>query len=219
MIHPRLLGPLGLSAADASEVRAIITQPKRLALLAYLASTGQGSFQRREVLLALFWPESTECQARLALRQALHHLRQALGPAVIRNRGDDELAIEPATLECDAAEFRRLLEAGDLDGALDLYRGDFLQGFSISGISIALEEWLEAERAALRSLAADAASTLAERATGSGEVGAAVQWARRAFSLSPGDESLLRRLVILRDLCGDRAVALRAAEKFARRIH
>ncbi len=218
MIHLRLLGPLSLSAADGSEVRAVITQPKRLALLAYLAAAGQGSFKRRDSLLALFWPESKEHQARLALRQALHHLRGALGPDVITNRGDDELAIERGRLVCDAVEFRRLLEEGDLDGALELYRGDFLDGFSISGISVGLEEWLETERVALRSMAADAAAALAERTARSGELAAAVHRARQALSLSPEDESMLRRFVTILHLRGDRAGALRAAEQFAQRI-
>lgn len=218
MIHLRLLGTLSLSAADGSEVRAVITQPKRFALLAYLAA-GQGRFKRRDALLALFWPESNERQARLALRQALHHLRHALGPAVISNRGDVELAIEPGSILCDAMEFRRLLDNGELDGALELYRGDFLEGFSIAGISLELEEWLEAERASLRSLAVDAAATLAERSSRSGELGEAVQWARKGLSLSPGDESMLRRLVTLLHLRGDRVGALRTAEQFARRIH
>jgi DNA-binding SARP family transcriptional activator len=219
VIHLRLLGTLSLSAADGSEVRAVITQPKRFALLAYLASAGEGRFKRRDALLALFWPDSNERQARLALRQALHHLRHALGPAVISNRGDDELAIGPGTIMCDAMEFRRLLESGELDGALELYRGDFLEGFSIAGISLELEEWIEAERASLRSLAADAAAKLAVRSSRSGELGEALQWARKGLSLSPGDESVLRRLVTLLRLRGDRAGALRTAEQFARRIH
>jgi DNA-binding SARP family transcriptional activator len=218
MIHLRLLGPLSLSAADGSEVRAVITQPKRLALLSYLAAAGEGSFKRRDALLALFWPESNERQARLALRQALYHLRNALGPEVITNRGDDELAIEPGTLLCDAREFQRLLHEGELDGALELYRGDFLEGFSIAGISVELEEWLEAERATLRAMAAEAAATLAERTADSGELATAVLWARRGLSLSPGDESMLRRLLTLLKLRGDRGGALRTAEHFARRI-
>lgn len=219
MIHLRLLGPLSLSAADGSEVRAVIKQPKRLALLAYLASAGERRFRRRGALLALFWPESNERQARLALRQALHHLRHALGPHVITNRGDDELAIAPDTIACDAVEFRRLLAEGDLAGALELYRGDFLEGFSIAGISVELEEWLEAQRSALRSSAADAAAILAEQAWSSGESRAAVQWARRGLSLAPADESMLRRLVTLLHLRGDRAGALLTADRFARRIH
>lgn len=218
MIHLRLLGPLSLSAADGSEVRAVITQPKRLALLSYLAAAGEGSFKRRDALLALFWPESNERQARLALRQALYHLRNALGPEVITNRGDDELAIEPGTLVCDAREFQRLLHEGELDGALELYRGDFLEGFSIAGISVELEEWLEAERATLRAMAAEAAATLADRTADSGELATAVLWARRGLSLSPGDESMLRRLLTLLKLRGDRGGALRTAEHFARRI-
>jgi DNA-binding SARP family transcriptional activator len=218
MIHLRLLGPLGLAAADGTEVRTVLTQPKRLALLTYLTVAGDGGFHRRDALLALFWPESNDAQARLALRQALHHLRQALGPSVIENRGAGELAIDREALTCDAIEFRRLLQERDLEGALELYRGDFLYGFSIAGISMDLEAWLEAERTALCSLAADAASALAERSARSGELGSAVQWARRALSLAPADEPRLRRLASILSLRGDRASAVRAIEQFAQQL-
>src|SRR5438094_10390013 len=47
------------------------------ALLAYLA-LHTGVLQSREHLAFLFWPDSTEAQARTNLRQLLHHLRSAL---------------------------------------------------------------------------------------------------------------------------------------------
>src|SRR6185369_150615 len=47
------------------------------ALLAYLA-LHTGVLQSREHLAFLFWPDSTEAQARTNLRQLLHNLRQAL---------------------------------------------------------------------------------------------------------------------------------------------
>ncbi len=218
MIELRLLGSVGLSTSDGAEVRAVITQPKRFALLAYLATASPGDFHRRDELLALFWPDFTERQARLSLRQALHHLRHALGASVIANRGGSELGLSPDALWCDAVEFRRALQDGELATALDLYRGDLLEAFSMHGISLELERWLEEERLTLRVRASGAASTLAECATRDGEIALAVQWARRALALSRGDESALCRLVALLDRYGDRAGALRTGELFARRL-
>lgn len=218
MIQLRLLGPVGLSMADGAEVRAVLTQPKRLALLAYLAAASPGVFHRRDALLALFWPDCTERQARLALRQALHHLRRALGASVIANRGGSELGLAPGVLWCDATAFRRALCDGEPIEALELYRGDFLEAFSMHGISIELERWLEEERLALRALAFGAASALSEGAANEGELALGIQWARRALALSAGDESALRRLVRMLDQYGDRAGALRTAEMFARRM-
>lgn len=204
--------------ADGREVRAVLTQPKRLALLAYLAAAPPGGFHRRDALLALFWPDCTERQARLALRQALHHLRVALGAAVIANRGGSELGLAPGVLWCDVTAFRRALCDGEHVEALELYRGDLLEAFSVHGISIELERWLEEERLALRALAFGSASALSERAARDGELALAIHWARRALALSSGAEPALRRLVEMLDLYGDRAGALRAAESFARRL-
>jgi DNA-binding SARP family transcriptional activator len=218
MIELRLLGSVGLSTSDGAEARAILTQPKRLALLAYLAASSPGGFHRRDALLALFWPDFTERQARLSLRQALHHLRHALGASVIANRGGGELGLAPGALWCDAVAFRRALCNGELTAALELYRGDLLDAFSMHGISLELERWLEEERLSLRALAFGAASTLAERAADDGKLAIGIQWARRALALSAGDESALRRLMVLMDRYGDRAGALRTAELFARRM-
>ena len=218
MIELRLLGSVGLSMSDGAEARAILTQPKRLALLAYLAAASPGGFHRRDALLALFWPEFTERQARLSLRQALHHLRHALGTSVIANRGGCELGLAPGALWCDVVAFRRALCNGELAAALELYRGDLLDAFTMRGISLELERWLEEERLALRVLAFGAASTLAERAADHGKLAVGIQWARRALALSAGDEPALRRLVAMMDGYGDRAGALRTAELFARRM-
>ncbi|HEY9479048.1 MAG TPA: BTAD domain-containing putative transcriptional regulator [Gemmatimonadaceae bacterium] len=204
--------------SDGTEVRAVLTQPKRLALLAYLAVASPGGFHRRDALLALFWPDFTERQARLSLRQALHHLRHALGTSVIANRGGCELGLAPGVLWCDAVAFRRSLCGGELTAALELYRGDLLEAFSMHGISIELERWLEEERLAIRALAFRAASSLAERSASDGELALGIQWARRALALSAGDEPALRRLVVMLDRYGDRAGALRTAELFARRL-
>jgi DNA-binding SARP family transcriptional activator len=217
MIRLRLLGPLHLAAANGAEVRAVLTQPKRLALLAYLAVGARGGFHRRESLLALFWPESTEPQARLALRQSLHYLRRTLGPDVIARRGSGEIALAGGVLWCDVLAFQQALDGGHPQAALDLYRGDLLEGFSFSGISLELERWLDDARSALRRLAARAAATLSQRAADAGDLARAVEWARRELALSTDDEPVLRHLVRLLDRQGNRAAALRAVQEFTHR--
>ncbi|HEX6965874.1 MAG TPA: BTAD domain-containing putative transcriptional regulator [Gemmatimonadaceae bacterium] len=217
MIRLRLLGPLHLVTRDGSEARAVLTQPKRLALLAYLAIGAPGGFHRRDALLALFWPESTESHARLALRQSLYHLRRTLGREVIVRRGRDELALAAGMVWCDVLAFRQALAAGHAHAALDLYAGDLLDGFSFSGISLELERWLDDARATLRTLAARAAASLSQRAAEIGELSRAVEWARRALALSTDDEPVLRHLVRLLDRQGNRAAALRTVQDFTHR--
>src|SRR5216684_1562661 len=56
MIELRMLGRLSLTGADGREVRGLLGQPRRLALLAHLAAASPQGSHRRDTLLALFWP-------------------------------------------------------------------------------------------------------------------------------------------------------------------
>ena len=70
MIRLRTLGALDLRAVDGEELRTVLAQPKRFALLAYLAvATPRGAHQR-DTLIALFWPEQDSEHARNALSRA-----------------------------------------------------------------------------------------------------------------------------------------------------
>src|SRR5437867_10161919 len=132
MIEFRLLGTLHLTDAEAREVKSLLTRSRRLALLAYLAAATPRGFHRRDTLLALFWPELDQDHARAALRQALHVLRDELGAQALVSRGDEEIGLAFEAVRCDVADFDRAVEGGRLTEALDLYRGELLEGFFIS---------------------------------------------------------------------------------------
>ena len=216
LVRVRTLGTIDVRRAHGPEagVRAVVSQPKRFALLAYLAAATPHGFHRRDTLLALFWPELDLAQGRHALRQSLHFLRLQLGPVVVR-RGDEDVGLDPAMLWCDVPAFEQALEQGQPEQALDLYAGDFLPGFFVSGVSAEFEQWLDGERARLRAAAARAAWSVADRAEGEGRGPDASHWARRAVTLAPDDEGGVRRLMALLDRFGDRSGALRAYEQFA----
>jgi DNA-binding SARP family transcriptional activator/Tfp pilus assembly protein PilF len=216
MIRLSLLGPLELRAADGTEIRSVLSQPKRLVLLAHLAVT-PGAFLRRDTLLALFWPELDQARARATLRQAVYHLRQQLGANVIINRGDDELGVDPARLWCDVAAFRHAVQEKRSRDAAELYRGDLLNGVFV-GEAPELERWVEEERARLRSMASAAIWALADEELAAGNLSLAPTWARRAVELNPDDEVSVRRLMTLLSRSGDRAGALRAYQDLARRL-
>src|SRR5437870_7029940 len=217
MIELRMLGRLSLIGADGREVRALLGQPRRLALLAYLAAASPPGFHRRDTLLALFWPELDQEHARAALRQALHVVRDALSGDAVASRGDEEIGLDFAQVSCDVAAFERALLKGELEEALDLYRGALLEGFFISDAP-EFERWLETERARLQRAAAGAARELAERYESDSDLTRATRWTRRSIELAPSDEGLVRRLIALLDRQGDRAGALEAYEAFARRV-
>jgi DNA-binding SARP family transcriptional activator/tetratricopeptide (TPR) repeat protein len=217
MIELRVLGSLDLRDTDGRAVGSVLAQPKRLALLVYLALGAPGGFVRRDTLLATFWPESDDERARGALRQAVRYLRRSLGEGVLVNRSDDELGVAAGALRCDAADLRAALGRGDAAGALALYRGELLDGFFVAD-SPGFERWLEAERAALRAEATAAAWTLADAASAAGDPAAASEWGARAVALAPLEEPGVRRLMAMLDAAGDRAGAVRACEAFTRRL-
>ena len=68
---------------DTATVPGSPAQPKRLALLTYLLVATPRAPRRRDALLALFWPELGEAEARRALRQALTYLRHTVGDDLI----------------------------------------------------------------------------------------------------------------------------------------
>jgi DNA-binding SARP family transcriptional activator/tetratricopeptide (TPR) repeat protein len=210
--HVRLAGE-----RPGDETGHAAAQPKRLAVLAYLAlMSGRGPV-RRDTLLALFWPELGDDEARRALRQSLHYLRRVLGDDVLVGAGE-ELSVNGVRLRCDAAEFERLIGAGDPSRALSLYEGDFLTGFHVPDVSAEFEEWVDRTRARLRRQAATAAWAAADAAEAAGQTNEAVELGRRGCELEPDQEGWCRRLMLLQDRLGDRAGALHTYDELATRL-
>jgi len=193
------------------------TQPKRLALLAYLSLNSVSGPVRRDVLLAMFWPDMSEEEARKALRQALYYLRRVVGDDVLVGAAED-LSVRHDRLRCDAVEFARHVAVGEPEQALLLYEGDFLAGFHVPDASAELEEWVERTRARLRRQAASAAWAAAEASESLGKPEQALAFGRRSCELEPDQESGWRRLMSLQDRLGDRASAIRTYDELAARL-
>ena len=216
MIELRVLGGLTLRD-DGRELLRLLVQPRRLALLVFLAAAYPRRLHRRDTLLALFWPELDQRHARTALRQALHVLRSSLGAAALVTRGQEEVGLDPRIVWCDADAFRSATEAGRSEDALEIYRGDLLEGFHIARAP-EFEQWLESYRVELRARARQAAVELLNRCESAGNAAAAAIWARRATRLAPLDQDVLRRLIALLDASGDRTGALEAYVAYAGRL-
>ena len=212
MIRLRSLGAVDLRASSGSELRAVLAQPRRFALLARLALTGARGPQRRDQLLPLFWRDQDQDRARAALNRAIYFLRHALGEDVLQSRRD-EIEVDLTRLSCDAIEFDQAIDARQYLEALDLYRGDLLPGFFVSDAP-GFEEWLETERARLRERASNAAWALTDREETAGRFDCAAQLARRAVELAPFREVGLRRLLALCDRAGDRGGAAHEYDRF-----
>lgn len=213
-IEIRMLGTLRLTTTDGRDLGSLVRQPKRVALLAYLAAAVPRGLHRRDTLLAHFWPELDDSHARAALSQALYVLRSALGEESIIARGDAEVGLDAAAVWSDVAAFEEALEDGRPAEALVLYGGDLLEGFFVPGAE-GFERWLESARARLRQRASEGAWRVADIKAREGNAVDAARWARRASEFLPTDEGVARRLISFLDRVGDRAAALRAYEAFA----
>lgn len=205
MMRLLTLGSMDLRGDSGESIRGTFTQPKRLALLCYLALREPSGFQRRTALLPMFWPESDEPHARNTLRNTLHHLRSALGSDALLIRGEDELALNPAVVSCDAVEFEALIAAGRWEAALALHRGPLLPDFAPEGVPD-FNDWLDRRRRSIADQAARAARELV--AAHAPDTEKALPWAQRWTELAPYDEQAIRELLMLLDETGQRGTAL-----------
>ncbi len=213
----RALGTIDLRTADGRSAVTVLQQPKRLALLAYLAHARPRGFRRRDELLALLWPESDDQHARAALRKTVHAIRAALGAEVLVGRGDEELALDFELFHSDVDEFDAAIAEKRFRDASRLYRGELLPAFYAT-TSATFERWLDSERERLQECAARAASSVAKHESDLGNRPEAVTWARRALECSPQDETLVRQLLYALDAAGDRTGALDVYQEFRARL-
>ncbi len=191
---------------------------KAQALLCYLVLTGRPHL--RPALAGLLWGELPEANAHNNLRKALSNLRQLVGSHLHITRQavcfDGDL---PYWLDTEA--FEVFVQAatgpapsaqpciGDLRQAIELYRGDLLEGFYVRQAP-AFEEWLRAQRARLRELAVQALHAAITHHASRGEAGhsAGTEYATRLLAMEPWREGAHRHLMRLLAQSGQRGAAL-----------
>lgn len=183
-------------------------QKHRFALLLYLAMQRRVA---RESVAAVFWPEKDEDRARHTLSQTLYELRRALGEDWLVAQADPLEVTE--RVEVDATRFERLVAKGELASALDLYHGDFLDGFHLKG-SNAFESWVEGRRRELKRLhhraSRDHIGALLERQ----RLGEALEYANRWVALDPLDDEANHSLIQVLALSGRRVEAITHYESY-----
>ena len=173
------------------------------ALLAYLAIESNRP-HTREKLAGLLWPERPETMARSNLRYALSNLRKVIGD---RQRTDPVICVSRQTIQfdpgsavgVDAIFFSGLLDnpearLQELEMAISLYQGEFLEGFSMSD-SAAYEEWLLLERERFRRLMIDGLQRAASVHIENGDLKQALPLMYRQVGLEPWREEVHRQLM------------------------
>jgi predicted ATPase/DNA-binding SARP family transcriptional activator len=217
LIHTNtiLMPPLQLSFLGAFRLQLDGTQvtnfysTKVQALLAYLAVESNRP-HTRATLSALLWPESSQVDANRSLRQALFQLNRMVdnprtGVIAASRQSVQFRAGNHAWLDID--EFRSCLGTQQLDRAVDLYRGSFLEGFSISDAAD-FEAWTRTVGDRLHLQVVDALDQLYQRAADRGDYVAMQECALRSLAHAPWRERSHRALMMALAQQGQRSAAL-----------
>jgi predicted ATPase/DNA-binding SARP family transcriptional activator len=207
---------------DGIPVRGFVSN-KAAALVYYLAATGRP--HTRESLAGLLWAEATESHAHKNLRDVLSNLRRLLDPYLQITRQTVSFTSAGAEL-VDSRRFEARVEAAQrqslADGvaalreAVELYRGDFLEGFSVADAP-AFEEWALIQREQLRRFSMDALHSLAADAADRGAYAEGIGYAARLLAIDPTREEAYRQKMLLLALSGQRGAAL-AQYEICRRV-
>jgi predicted ATPase/DNA-binding SARP family transcriptional activator len=202
MLEIRTFGGFSLGV-DSRTVQDIGSR-KAEAILVYLAM--EARTLNRNVLKTLLWPESSEEHASTSLRVELSILRKRLGDYLEISRDAIKLK-EGARIYLDHSDLMEKLACGQIEQALEIYRGDFLEGFQIRD-SAAFEDWMrwEQERARasfLRALYAAISTAIESENYLKGQI-----FTKRLLELEPLDEIAHRKSMLLLALDGQRAAAL-----------
>ena len=210
MLRLKVLGGLAVRR-DGRPLSGALAQPRRLAVLALLARGGQGGVSRDRVINTL-WPDTDEERARHTFNQTLYALRRELGRDEVI-AGVRELRLDTDLLAIDVAEFQNAIAARDLERAVDLYEGPFLDGFHLPG-SDEFERWVERERASLDHTYAQALEQLARDATARDDHTRATQWWRKRAARDPLDARVAIALMQSLSATGDRLGAIQHARVY-----
>ncbi|MCO6451258.1 MAG: AAA family ATPase [Caldilineales bacterium] len=191
---------------------------KAVALLAYLAL--ESGNHTREQLAALLWPDYDAQSAGAYLRRTLWEMRQLVGDdAVSADRSQIGWQDSP-TIWLDVSDFRRNASQADeasLTRAAELYRGDFMAGFSLQDAPD-FDDWQRFQTEALRSRLGSVFERLALLREKRGDLEQSLSDAVRWIALDPLHEPAHRLLMRLLVASGNRAAALRQYDDLIRML-
>ena len=209
--HLHTLGTLRLAGSNDDTVLGDHGhQRRRLALLAVLAAAGERG-RSRDQLLGLFWPDVSQSRARHSLEQLLYAIRTSLDPAIFT--GANPVQLNPDLIESDVGKFSDSLARGDLEEAVGLYGGPFLDGFYLTD-SPDFEQWVDSERARLERSYIEALERLARAANAANDYSGSARRLQKLVETDPVSSKHALALIKALSNAGDHAAALRYAERY-----
>jgi DNA-binding SARP family transcriptional activator len=220
VLELRLFGDFRM-LSDAGALIAISAK-KSQAMLAYLGSK-PAQLVSRDKMASLLWSSTAPEQARQSLRQTLSTLRKELSQIssdkkILVEEGDF-LALDATNVQVDTAQFESSVAQGtlaSLSRAIELYTGDFLDGFEIDEEKF--DQWVIAERDRLHRMALRAHAQLVEMHTRDGRLDEAIAVSQASLRVDPLQESVHRGLMKLYVQSGDLTNALQQFDACAKII-
>ncbi|HEY0140754.1 MAG TPA: BTAD domain-containing putative transcriptional regulator [Thermoanaerobaculia bacterium] len=217
LLHLELLGDFRMRTESGALFA--ISAKKSQAMLAYLGSK-PAQLVSRDKMATLLWSSTAPEQARQSLRQTLSTMRRELGQLSDKKllvEDGDFLALDASLVRVDVAEFEALVATGTVDSlknAIELYAGDFLDGFQIDEEKF--DQWALAERDRLHRMALRAHTNLVEQLTRAGAFDDAIATAQRSLRIDPLQETMHRTLMRLYMQSGDLVQALQQFDTCAK---
>jgi DNA-binding SARP family transcriptional activator len=206
MLRLRTFGGLTLER-DGIQCTGAATQRRRLALLALLAA-GPDAGTSRDRIATLLWPDADPARSRHSLDDALSALRRDLGGSLFV--GVATLRPNPELLTSDVAERSDALRRGELERAVALHTGPFLDGFAVPGAD-EFDRWVDQERRSHLTEQGRAIDSLASAAAARGDAEAAIRWRSARVALDPLDTAATLRLLTAHAAAGHHVEVLRLA--------
>ena len=210
MLRLKVLGGLSIHR-EGKALSGALAQPRRLAVLALLARAGPSGFPRDRIIAAL-WPDIEEERARHTFSQTVYAIRREVGDDGVIE-GIRELRLNTELLSLDVLDFQSALDERDLQRAVDVYAGPFLDGFHLPGAED-FERWVERERMSLDRSYTNLLEQLARDATARDDHASAVHWWRMRAAHDPLDARVALALMRSLDAAGDRLGAIQHARVY-----
>ena len=224
---------LGTPRLEQSSQPVLLSRRKEIGLLAYLAF-GRREVSR-DTLATLLWPNNDDSHARGSLRRLLSEIRKLLGPDLLPAKDDLVGPLDVSRIWTDVDELHSLMARIRLNQrlgiqqargempegvpsaqtnkellrqAVDLYRGDFLTGFTL-GDCRQFSDWQFQQGEYLRSELCTALERLVQLCEQDTEHAEGITYSRKLVEVDPLNEEAHCALMRLYAASGQRKAALR----------